>query len=129
MHLNQFSYFSKNRRPPNRTSNDKNESLKLQRTPSSNSGLRIVGSGTNLSLMGELPSCIINHESPTSSSSQINRREQQHSIAVGGGSLRSFPVHRESASMTDITDMMYLQQRKCENCSHLIVPSSLRSNW
>ena len=127
-----FRFDSKNSRL-NRDKNDKEESMKLQRTPSNNSGLRIVGSGTNLSLMGEPFMGIDPENSPTKSSSKINNTEQRQSsisVAGGGGSLRSFPVQRETASMTDINDVMYLQQRKCETCSSSLVGPNLRkSNW
>ena len=103
--------------------------MKLQRTPSNNSGLRIVGSGTNLSLMEDPFMGIDPDNSPTKSSSKINITKQQ-SVARGGGSLRSFPVQRETASMTDINDVMYLQQRKCESCSSSLMGPNLRmSNW
>ena len=112
----------------NRDKNDKEESMKLQRTPSNNSGLRIVGSGTNLSLMGEPFMGIDPENSPTKS--KINNMEMQQQQHILSQSVRSFPVQRETASMTDINDVMYLQQRKCESCSSsLIGPNLRKSNW
>ena len=107
---------------------DKTEAIKLQRTPSNNSGLRIVGSGTNLSLMGD-PYTTVDTEN-TMTSSRVNKPDHPLSSAsAAGGSLGSFPVRRESTSMADVTsDTMYLQQRKCETCSSLIMPP-IRSNW
>ena len=115
----------------NRDKRDKEESMKLQRTPSNNSGLRIVGSGTNLSLMGEPFTGLDPQNSPSKSSSKMNNTDIQSSISIagGGGSMRSFPVQRETASMTDINDVMYLQQRKCETCSSSLMGPSIKSNW
>ena len=122
---------SKNRRM-NRSRQDESESIRLQRTPSNNSGLRIVGSGTNLSLMGDQYDGIKNLQNSPSTSSKMYKTEAAQFIASNecgeGRNFRPFPVQRESTSMTDITDMMYLQQRKCETCSSVIFPS-VRSNW
>ena len=104
----------------------------MQRTPSNNSGLRIVGSGTNLSLMGDPYNGATEAENISSAmtTSKANKDHHPSSGIASGGSLGSFPVHRrESGSMTDVTgDSMYLQQRKCETCSSLIMPP-MRSNW
>ena len=87
----------------------------------------MVGSGTDLNLMGDTVGMEREGISPTSTNA--NKKDHQHSFALGKGSPRPFPVHhRESASITGITDMMYLQQRKCENCSSGMVPLT-RSNW
>ena len=104
----------------------------MQRTPSNNSGLRIVGSGTNLSLMGDpyIGAAEAENTSSVMTTSKVNKEHHPSSGIASGGSLGSFPVHRrESGSMTDVTgDSMYLQQRKCETCSSLIMPP-MRSNW
>ena len=88
--------------------------------------MRIQGSGTNLSMMGIQRSYDeTDTDINTNSSSNIDKIPP---IAVGERSLGSFPVQRETASMTDITDWMYVQQRKCETCSSVIVPSR-KGNW
>ena len=121
-----FIFTNRKNRRFTRGKADKTESLKLQRTPSSNSGLRIQGSGTNLSVMGIQRSYDeTDTDINTNSSSNIDKIPP---IAVGERSLGSFPVQRETASMTDITDLMYVQQRKCETCSSVIIPSR-KGNW
>ena len=92
---------------------DQDESVMLRRTSSNNSGLRMVGSGTNLSLMGD---------------GGLDETSLTHRKLFRRGSLNTYPDNRDTGSMTEISDMMYRQQRRCEHCSN-VIGTSVRPNW